>query len=263
MATITGLITVNGKDILEVDADPGAGGGTAAARGSLAMFDSGAAGFLYLKTGTADTAWTVVDSNASDWLLTGNTLTGTEFFGSLNDEDVVLRRNNIEQMRLIGASAALQGVLIGLNATLGGRLQISPSAAGDDIIKEIFGASNQIINVTRMFRGTTIGAASVNFDIAIPTDYVALIETKTAARQTAGAGGAVGDGASYIRTIHANNLAGVVTILKTQTDFTYEIAEGLNFSAAVSTTNVRFTGLGVATRNFTWGVHTKLLLTTT
>ena len=55
MATITGLVTVNLRSILEVSSDPSAAAGTSALIGSLAMRSD--VGQVWLKTGAADTAW--------------------------------------------------------------------------------------------------------------------------------------------------------------------------------------------------------------
>jgi len=62
MANITGLLTVNNKQILEVDSDPSAILGVAAPIGSLALFDSGSSGLLYVKSGSADTAWSIIST---------------------------------------------------------------------------------------------------------------------------------------------------------------------------------------------------------
>ena len=271
MANIIGLITVNSKEVLEVDAVPSAGAGTPASIGSLAMLDDSGVGRLYIKTGAADTAWSVVEvPDVGDWFLTGNALTGgapetpNEFFGSTNDYDVIMRRNNLELMRLVGSTAAAQGLLIGLNASLGGRLQLSPSAAGDDIFKEILSpTSNPVIKVSRMHRLTTVGAASANFSLAIPSDNNAQVKSRVVARQTAGTVGAAGDGASYERTAHARNIAGAVTMFGLQTDYTYEVANQLNFTLAASGANIQGTVTGVADRNISWGIYSELILITT
>lgn len=60
MANTTGLITVDQLSILEVDADPSTGGGTNAPIGSLAMFNSGSVGTVYVKTATALTSWELI-----------------------------------------------------------------------------------------------------------------------------------------------------------------------------------------------------------
>jgi hypothetical protein len=64
MANILGLITVNNKEVLEVDAIPSAGAGTPASVGSYAMFDDGlagpASGKSYVKIGPNDVDWDIV-----------------------------------------------------------------------------------------------------------------------------------------------------------------------------------------------------------
>jgi len=57
MAVITGLLTVNDKQILEVDANPAALSGTVASLGSIALFANGSTATLYIKNGAADTDW--------------------------------------------------------------------------------------------------------------------------------------------------------------------------------------------------------------
>lgn len=63
MATILGRVTVNGIDLLEVDQDPTAAGGTSAPVGSIASDSS--TGTLYSKTGALDTDWTAVGTGAA------------------------------------------------------------------------------------------------------------------------------------------------------------------------------------------------------
>lgn len=63
MANIIGLITINGKNVLEVDAIPSAGLGTPAPVGSIALYEDGSnIGYEYLKIGAADTAWDLVST---------------------------------------------------------------------------------------------------------------------------------------------------------------------------------------------------------
>ena len=266
MANVIGLITVNGKEILEVDADPAAGGGTPSPRGSMAMFDSGTQGRVFIKTGTADTAWAEIDTpEGQDWRIDGNDLTGgapntpAEFFGSNNDYDVIFRRNSAEQFRLQN-----NAMLVGLSASIGGRLQLGETVLGADIMAEILDPiTNPVIKVTRMSRLTTVGATTATQDFAVPSNRNALVEVRACARQTAGATGSAGDGASYIRTCHARNIAAVVSIFGNQTDYTYEVGAALNFVLSANTSNVRATATGSAGRDISWGIHANLLITGT
>lgn len=259
MANVTGLITVNSKDVLEVDADPSAGGGTVASRGSLAMFDTGSAGRLYIKTGTADTAWSLIDANDQDWHLDGNTEGAEKKFGTTDDFDVPHIRNNVELMRLVS-----QGLLIGLNASVGGRLQIEASALNADSFREQGpngGSGAKVVKVTRTLKVQTTDATLTTLaDIAVPSDSVALLTLNVTCRQHGGVGGAVGDGAVYVREIHAKNAAGTVTIQKDQTSFTSEDVGGFDLDISASTGNVRAQVMGAVSRNIAWFGHVSLLI---
>ena len=266
MASILGLITVNGKQVLEVDADPAATLGTAAPIGSLAMHDSGTVGSLYIKTGSADTAWQRVDaSEGQDWQVDGNVLTGAsatnpnEFFGSTNDYDVAYKRNNTELMRL-----ASDGLLVGLNASLGGRLQVQASALGSDLIKQISpngGSGSQVIHVTRQYKvQTTNDSATTLADIAIPSGSVAGIEAKVVCRQHGGTAGSVGDGASYVRNIHARNNGGTVSVRQNATSVTSDDVDSFNVAVSANSSNVRLQAIGGLDRNIAWFAHVEMLL---
>jgi hypothetical protein len=266
MANITGLITINGKQVLEVDADPGAALGTAAPLGSLAMYDSGTVGNLYVKTSSADTGWQRVDVSAGqDWQIDGNELTGvspstpTEFFGSTNNYDLTFKRNNTELMRLVS-----DGLLVGLNASLGGRLQVQASALGADILKQISpngGSGSQVVHVTRQYKVQTTNDSSTTLaDIAIPSDAVANIEAKIVCRQHGGTAGSAGDGASYIRHIHARNISGAISVRQNATSVTSEDVNSFNVSVSASDPNVRIEAVGGVDRNIAWFAHVEMLL---
>jgi hypothetical protein len=266
MANITGLITVNSKQVLEVDADPSAGLGTIAPIGSMAMYDSGTVGSLYIKTGSADTAWQRVDlPEGQDWKVDGNTLTGvsptspTEFFGSSNNYDLAFRRNNTELMRLVS-----DGLLIGLNASLGGRLQVQAASLGSDLMKQVSpngGSGSQVIHVTRQYKvQTTNDSATTLADIAIPTGSVAGIDAKIVCRQHGGTAGSTGDGANYVRNIHARNNAGTVSIRQNATSVTSEDSNELNVVVTANSANVRIEAVGGADKNIAWFAHVEMLL---
>lgn len=264
MANITGLITINEKEIIEVDGVPSASLGTPAPMGSLAMYDTGSVGELYLKTGAANTAWTKVDvPDNSDWNLAGNTLSGTEFIGSLNDQDIKFYRNNTERMRLVGSSTSNSALLVGLNATLGGRLQVG-NLSGEEFFKMALmsGSIPQVIKATRMgYLTTSDGTPTSAYDIGISQHHNALVKVAVAVRQTGGISGNVGDGAMYERTMAAKNVAGTVTILKTQTDFTYEIVGSMNVSFTGGTNVISQEVKGVTDRDLSWGIYSDVLMT--
>lgn len=266
MISVLGLITVNGKDVLEVDGNPSTDGGVAANRGSLAMLDSGTVGQLYIKTGAADTAWSLVDASDGDWHVTGNTLTGgsavtpDQKFGSLNDYDVKFVRNNTELMRLFDG-----GLLVGLDATLGGRLQVAAGALGDELLKQISpngGSGAKVINVTRQYKvQTTDATPTVLASLLVPASSRMLVNYRVGGNQHSGAGGTVGDGACYERTISTKRLAAGSAVLgKVQTDFTHEDVGSFNVTLAVNTNNIDLSVVGGATRNMAWSCFVEIAI---
>lgn len=269
MANILGLITVNGKQILEVDADPSAGAGTAADKASLAMYDNGSLGSLYVKTGAADTAWQQVDvPEGRDWELFGNDLTGgspvtpNEYFGSNNDYDVAYRRNSLELMRLCAG-----GLLIGLNASLGGRLQVKTGLLGDEIVKQISPnggvGTAQVITVTRHYKvQTTDGTPTVLASLVVPAASRVQANWMINGNQTGGTAGAAGDGVSYERTFAAKRLAaGSALLQRVQTDFTQEDVPVFDVGFAVNTNNIDLSVTGDTDRTVIWTAYLNLHLT--
>lgn len=80
---------------------PSAGGGVAAPIGSICQYSSGALGTLYIKVGALDTAWTNILAATTGWALAGNagTTAGTDFLGTTDAQDVVIKRNSAEVAR--------------------------------------------------------------------------------------------------------------------------------------------------------------------
>jgi hypothetical protein len=69
MANILDLVTVGSGAVLTVDGDPAAGGGTAGAIGSIAQYNDGVNGFVYIKKGSANTAWEQVSTTAASGVI--------------------------------------------------------------------------------------------------------------------------------------------------------------------------------------------------
>lgn len=265
MATITGLITVNDKSVIEVDDVPSSGAGTPAPIGSIAMFDSGVLGTLYLKTGATDTAWSRVDVSDQDWALDGNALTGgtpatpDQKFGSTNDYDVIHIRNNTELMRLVA-----EGLLIGLSANAGGRLQVEASALGAELFRQQSpsgDATAKVVKVTVQRKVQTTDATVTTLaDIAVPTDSVIKLNFECVARQHSGAAGTIGHGAAFDRTVMARNIGGTVFIKTEQNSFTSHDSAFVLQNASVSTTNVRYEVKGEVNKNIAWSAHYSFML---
>lgn len=264
---VVGLLTVNHKEVLEVDADPSTAGGIAAPLASLAMWDNGSVGRVYIKTGAANTAWQQIDvPEGGDWTTSGNALTGggatapNEWFGSSNDFDVLFKRNNAELARLCA-----DGLLVGLNASLGGRLQAGVAALGDVIFTQSSpngGSGQRVIHVTRQYKCQTTDATPTALgSIAVPAESRIQTVMRLGCNQHGGTEGSAGDGATYIRTWGAKRLsAGNAVLSKVQTDFTEEDVAGFNVGFAVATNNIEATVTGGADRNLAWSAHAEIMI---
>lgn len=267
MANELGRITVNNKEILSVDNDPSLAGGTPAEIASMALWDSGTVGRIYLKVGAADTAWTQIDTQiGDDWNLDGNDLTGAtaatpnEFFGSTNDYDVIFRRNNFELMRLVS-----QGLLVGLNSSIGGRLQVGAANLGDQLFLETSpngGAGARVIKVSRQFKiQTSDDTDQALASLEIPEGTRIQGEFRLGCNQHGGSAGTVGDGADYVRTFSAKRLAGNPAVLNDyQTDFTEEDVKAFRARIVENVNNIDLEVRGGANRDLAWSAHLEYMI---
>ena len=82
-------------------------GGLTAPIGSLALMSDAGAGRLFIKLGAADTAWVDILSTSSGWGLLGNlgTVAGTNFIGTNDAVDFVIKTNAVERFRISSAGA--------------------------------------------------------------------------------------------------------------------------------------------------------------
>lgn len=95
--------------------------------------------------------------------------------------------------------------------------------------------------------------------IAIPLNTVVMIECYVTCRKTAGIGaGVIGDGNGYIRTVVAQNIAGVVTIGIIQSSFTSETIVANDATFTPIGTNVLMEVTGSVNNTFNWNVITKI-----
>ena len=117
MANITGQITLNQLSLVEVDADPAAGGGTAAPIGSRAFFNSGTIGTSYLKVGAANTAWNISTAQAS--LLTTGSIPFTDSSGFLAQDNANFFWDNTNKRLGIGTITPARPLSVVANTTSG------------------------------------------------------------------------------------------------------------------------------------------------
>jgi hypothetical protein len=73
MANIIGRLTNNEVEIIQVDDVPSASAGTTAPIGAIAMYNSGSAGSLYIKSSASDTGWDLVSTTASSGIVSAGT----------------------------------------------------------------------------------------------------------------------------------------------------------------------------------------------
>ena len=159
MAAITGLITVNDKQILEVDADPALSAGTTAALGSIAMYSDGSTATLYIKNGTADTAWTALST--------------------VTAEDI--------QDAIAAALTASANITFTYNDTLS---QISADLTNTGVSADTYGTASSIPTIAIDAKGRITSAS--NTAISITASQVSDFNTAADARISAQKGVALG-----------------------------------------------------------------------
>lgn len=105
---------------------------------------------------------------------------------------------------------------------------------------------------------TTDATITTAASITVPTDSALYIEATIIGRRTGGTAGANGDAAIYVRTARVKNVAGTVTILNLQSDYTSEDQGAWNGTIDVSGTSARVRVTGAANNNITWTVNYKV-----
>jgi hypothetical protein len=120
-------------------------------------------------------------------------------------------------------------------------------------------SANAVTYSVIMASGAT--TSNANFDlqtISIPTDSSCLIESRVVARRTGGSAGTAGDGATYVRTVMAKNIAGTVTLGTIQASYTNEDQAAWNATFVASSPNVLVRVNGEINNNINWHVTTIL-----
>lgn len=100
--TRQGYRLFDNKEYRSLTVDPTAGAGVAAPIGSIGVRDNAGSGEVWVKIGAADTAWSNALTGSSGWGLLGNTATDDtlNFLGTTDAEDLAVRTNNVERLRI-------------------------------------------------------------------------------------------------------------------------------------------------------------------
>ena len=107
MANIIDLVTVGEKGVIVVDAIPSASSGTSAAIGTIAIYDSGTAGSMYIKTSSLDTDWDLVGTSSGSGIVqTGVAGRLALYPASGNEVDDVYVQNSQNIDILVAAQAS-------------------------------------------------------------------------------------------------------------------------------------------------------------
>jgi len=128
-----GLYFSDLKQIITVTANPSSG--LAAPIGSLALMNDSGAGRVFVKVGASDTAWTDLLSAISGWSLIGNSGTNpsSNFFGTVDAQDLVLRTNNTERFRITSAGSYDTTLGLGIVHSDGSGLLSSSAIVNADV----------------------------------------------------------------------------------------------------------------------------------
>lgn len=119
-------------------------------------------------------------------------------------------------------------------------------------------ATNANLELMQSQVNTTDATITTAASITVPTDSALYIEATIIGRRTGGTAGANGDAAIYVRTARVKNVAGTVSILNLQSDYTSEDQLVWNGTIDVSGTAARVRVTGAANNNITWTVNYKV-----
>lgn len=240
---ILDLITIGDIRLHHVDADPSAGGGLAADIGSLAMFDNGGAGELYLKTGAAATAWSLVREGLVDLTseVTGVLPVangGTGLNASTVTAGQLLIGNDTNNDFDLATLTAGSGISV-------------VNADGSITISAVGGATSATVQTTD---ATVTTIATLDLSTA---DTVSYVEARFLAIVSGGTGGNDQKVCSFKRYFTAKNDGGVVTLEFTESARTFKDSalSAYDVDANASGTDLLLRVTGQANDNVEWKVE--------
>lgn len=174
MANITGLITVNSKQILEVDADPSTGLGASASIGSLALLDDGGTAVIYIKSGAADTAWTAVSTVTTEEIqdAIGNILINTSNIELTYDDAGNQISADLTDTSVSAGSYGAAGSVATFTVDSKGRITSASNSTIDITASQVSDFSSAADARISLQKGVANGLVPLDGNALIPSQYL-------------------------------------------------------------------------------------------
>jgi hypothetical protein len=207
MLKILGRITINDKQILEVDADPTTDSGAQAALsdvllGSLALYGTS----LYIKSGAAGTGWELIplDSGAAGRItvsqaahgfvvgealyLNGATYAKAKADAASTSEVVGVVSAVVDastfRLTTYGTISGLSGLVAGsnyfLSSSVAGQLTLTEPTVIGQVSVPVLVATSATAGIINIMRGAVIGGANVRTSIALANNATTTIQSLSA-----------------------------------------------------------------------------------
>lgn len=174
MANITGLITVNSKQILEVDADPSTGLGASASVGSLALFDDNGSAVIYIKSGSADTAWSAISTVTTEDIqdAVGTILANTSNIALTYDDAGNQISADLTNTSVAAGSYGAAGSVSTFTVDAKGRLTAASSVSIDIVASQVSDFSSAADARISLQKGVANGIVPLDGNALIPSQYL-------------------------------------------------------------------------------------------
>lgn len=174
MANITGLITVNSKQILEVDADPSTGLGASASVGSLALFDDNGSAVIYIKSGSADTAWSAISTVTTEDIqdAVGTILANTSNINLTYDDAGNQISADLTNTSVAAGSYGAADSVSTFTVDAKGRLTAASSVSIDIVASQVSDFSSAADARISLQKGVANGIVPLDGNALIPSQYL-------------------------------------------------------------------------------------------